>query len=192
MAHSHTDFQPDIDLELEKAGFLAYFSEFLITGRPAPPMLTFWRGQKRVLSISCRPWEDERDKHKAIMEMLWMSPAIQSTTMVLAMVDPVKLMGRIARSVIIVTVTCHGALATVAPYDVNDEDSTIAFEEDPELDPNGGGAYSEIIRHMLPVFALQRKSLFSGPQIVQYLNTKGFETQFYGDENMQTISTYNF
>lgn len=188
---TESDFQADIDQDLEKAGILAYFSEYLVSGRPAPPMLIFWRGKTRILAVTCRPWEDERDRNKAIMEMLFMSPAIMSSTMVLALTDPIKLISGIKRSVVMITVTAQGALATVVPYNIDDSDNTIMYDDDAELDPNGGGAYSDIIGHMLPVFARQRRALFSGPEMVQYLAHRHHEIQFYGDESMETISTYN-
>lgn len=185
------NFQAEVDLELEKAGIQAYFTEYLAVGRPAPPMTIYWKGQKRILSITCRDWEDERDKNKAIMEMLWMSPAIMSTTLVLAMIEPVALVGGIKRCIVMVTATVRGALSVVMPYEINDEDNTISFDDSPDLDPSGGGAYSEHLGHMLPIFAKMRRSVFSGADMVKYLSNKGHEIEFAEEENMSTISTYN-
>jgi hypothetical protein len=188
MTETNSDFHCDIDIDLEKAGILAYYSEFLSSGRAAPPMLWFWRGKDRILGVTCRNWDDEEDKHRAIMEMLFMSPALMSTTMVLSMVEPVKLVNGIQRCVIMVVVTCHGALSIVSSYDLDDETNEISFDHEAELDPLGGGAYSEVTGHMLGVFARQRRAIFTPPQVVQYLSAKGFEIEFYENNDMSTIS----
>lgn len=179
-------FHTHVDLEVEKNGIIATFTELINASRELRPMIVYYRGSDRVLSVSSRPYTDEIDRNRAIMHMLFMLPALHADTSILSYAAPVHLINIGPRDCIItIAVSYSGAMAEVFPFEVTD--NGIEWNEDAAIDPSQG-AYDQTIQHMLPTFVRTRSSMFTPTQLIDFLSARGFEVELFGDWDYRNIN----
>lgn len=179
-------FHTHVDLEVEKNGIIANITELIEANRELRPMIVYYRGPDRVLSISSRRYEDEPDRNKAIMQMLYMLPALRADTSILAYCAPVHLIDVGAQDCIItIAIAWNGALAEVFPFRVT-EDEGLIWDNDAAIDPTQG-AYDQAIQHMLPTFVRTNNSMFKPSELIDFLSARGFEVELFGDWDYKNI-----
>src|SRR5690242_7950910 len=85
-AHLHSK----VDLETEKTSILALFSDYIGAGKPITPFITFFREEERVVQVTQRALdpEDNEDYFRALVEMMYIRPAIEADTSVLSYLEP--------------------------------------------------------------------------------------------------------
>ena len=179
------EFAAPIDIEIETNGHIAYASEFILAGREVRPKVTYFFGSEKILSISSRPFENEEDQHKALMEMFHMLSSLKAHTSFIMMHNNVTLAnGQIMPAIICVTLTPHGALPEAYPYTI--VDGELDFLQVYDLDDDQG-LFSKIIQHMLPVFSTSGRFPFYPTEVLQWLAAIGHDINFFGKYNPSNL-----
>src|SRR5690606_9871464 len=114
------------------------------------------------------------DRNNAIMDMLYLVPAVLPDLAILSLVDPVLLTDGTQDCIIIIAVNTTGALAEVFPWRIKD-DGEVEYIEEAALSPSATGAYSEVLAHMLPTFFTANNSPFYPSDLLAYLSEHGNE-----------------
>lgn len=184
MTDNQISFSTNVDLELETSALLAHYSDFISAGRQVLPRLSFYHEGELYLSINSRSYEmpedgNDEDRNKAIKTMMYMLPALKPDLAILSFWDPVKIVGGIASSIIIIAVNPTGALAKVYPWEMNGEE--VVFDMDAKLDPTSPAVYSPLISRMLPVFVRTRRFGYKPTEMMDFLSARGFEVSLFGD-----------
>lgn len=179
------DFHCHIDIEVETNSTIALMSELLAVGREVRPRASYFLGNERVMSISCRPYEDENDMHKAIMEMFYMIPSFKpSATFFVQHSEIMTEEHGKMDALITTTLTPTGALHEGYPYTV--EDGEVVFLQSYTL-VDGTGLFSKIIEHMLPVLSTVNRFPFYSTEILEWIASRGHEVEFFGKWNPANI-----
>lgn len=187
---TQVSFSTEVDLDIEKKGLLAFYTDLIKAGRQLPPRVTFYRKHKAIVSVTSRSFEDGNilDRNRSIMDMLYLVPAIMPELAIIAFTDPVVLTTGTQDAMIIIAVNHSGALAEVFPWYI-DDDGELKYDEDAAIAPAADGAYSEQIAHMLPVFFTAKDSPFAPSDVLGYLSETGHEINLYDDWNFDNIDT---
>ena len=173
------------DFGIHRAGTMASFGEFLSKDRVPPVSVTFFKKQNPILKVTSRPFEDATSYNKALMEILFLFPSLPASTAFIGLTNSVKLIDRIAPCLVCVAVNRRGASAEVFPYTI--VNGACQYDMDAVIDPNGGGAYDDVVGHMFPTFAYVTKKISEPSIIIGWLNALGHEVQFIDDWNIANI-----
>lgn len=176
-----------VDLDTEKAGLRAIFSELLIAGREIRPIFSLYKDPNRVMTINSRLYDNPEDERKALMELLYMFPAVHAHTGILGYPYHAQLSsGVVCPSLFLIAISPNGAFTEVLPYKLEDTNLEFLDEEVSAIDN-----IPEWMQRMLPVFATIKRSTFQARHLVAYLLFKGHEIELAHNwtfENLETKS----
>lgn len=188
------EFQTNVDLAVEKASLLAYYSDFLLADRQIPPRLTLYRGNEHIVSVECRSFEGEADedidRNRAMMEAMYLVPAIMPDLSLLSFAGGVYLQDTgPAAAIIVVAMNRTGALAEVIPWDIKDD--RVIYNEEAKLDP-AFPIYNTFMQNMMPTFVRTRRSAFAPTELVGFLSERGHTVTMHNDWTMTNIDPRSF
>lgn len=178
------------DMDAERASLLANAAEYIQAGRTVLSDVGYYRGAQRCLMATSRPYEDEADRIRALVEILHVFPAVHNVESLLISywVPEVSLVGGTkSPAVLVILVKRSGAEALVFPYYQEEDTGTVVYDTSAEIDHNMGRTYPVELSHAFAVYAFSWKGVGSAPEILKWLYAKGHTIQFFGDWNMNNL-----
>jgi hypothetical protein len=176
-----------MDIEVERKGILARFSELIAAGREVHPTLVFYKLNERVLAVTLPPAGDEVGFLKNLQHALFLFPALQATSAMVGLHSEVLLTNNTMNpAVVTVALSKTGADSEAHPYELTDEG--VSFLEDAKLSPDSK-MYSDLVDHMFPIFATANRFPFRTSEVLEFLADGQHDIEFFGDHKYSNIDT---